>query len=222
MKYSESSLILDIFTYEKGLRSFIVSGVRTTKSSGKASVFQHLNILDIVAYDKEDGLARIKEQKISYFYQKLTIDVVRSSIGLFILEVCKNAIKEREANHDLFDFIYQKLVALDTIENNDLSLFPITFLLELSEYIGFLPNNNHSQSCRYFNLQNGEFVSENTDRYVSSIEISEALSRIISNQETHYNRRMRNKIIDDLVIYYRLHIESFGELKTLDVLRVIF
>ena len=34
-KYSESSLIADIYTEEKGLRSYIISGVRSKKGKGK-------------------------------------------------------------------------------------------------------------------------------------------------------------------------------------------
>jgi len=102
-KYGESSLILDVFTREKGLRSFIVNGVRSTKAKGKASLYQHLNIIDMVAYDKDDKLARIKECRLGHHYQKLSFDIKRSSIGLFLLEVCKNAIRESKlVQHQIY------------------------------------------------------------------------------------------------------------------------
>ena len=135
VKYSETSLILEVFTREKGMRSFIVSGVRSSKSKNKASLYQHLNILDLVAYDKDNKLARIKECGIEYYYQRLSYDVVRSSIGLFLLEVCKNAIKEKEENIELFDFIYERLKLLDSDTPQNFGLFPIKFLLELSQFI---------------------------------------------------------------------------------------
>lgn len=226
-KYSESSLILDVFTREKGLRSFIVSGVRSSKKKNRASLYQHLNILDLVAYDKDDRLARIKECRIEHHYKKLSYDVVRSSIGLFLLEVCKNAIKEKEENIPLYDFIYSRLILLDSEKPVNLGLFTIKFMLELSEHIGFMPINNFHTETTYFDLYNGKFIDNTNEKYVASIEVSSAISMIdhMSMEELHilsYPKELRNQILDDMVIYYRLHIEQFRELKTLEVLRAIF
>lgn len=227
VKYSESSLIIDVYTRERGLRSFIVSGIRTAKAHGKAALYQHLNIIDIVAYDKDSSLARIKECCLHHHYRKVSIDVVRSSVGLFILEICKNAIREREENTPLFDFIHSRLLMLDQVDNRDLALFSIKFMLELSEFIGFMPINNWHMDTPYFDLYNGKFIAEEDAKYISSPEASAAISMIdhmdISGLSAlSYPKALRNAIIDDMVIYYRLHIEQFRELKTLDVLRVIF
>jgi len=227
VKYSETSLILDVFTREKGMRSFIVSGVRSSKSQHKASLYQHLNIIDLVAYDKDNKLARIKECKIEHFYQRLSYDVVRSSIGLFLLEVCKNAIKEKEENTALFDFIFERLKLLDSETPQNFGLFPIKFLLELSQYIGFMPFNNFDVGKPYFDLYNGRFIPEMTEKYVSSLAVSQCIATIDKtsmNQLTTLSIRkeLRNQVIDDLIIYYRLQIDQFRELKTLEVLRVIF
>jgi len=227
VKYSETSLILDIFTREKGMRSFIVSGVRSSKSKNKASLYQHLNILDLVAYDKDNKLARIKECKFEHYYQRLAFDVVRSSIGLFILEVCKNSIKEKEENIELFDFIYNRLTLLDSDIPQNLGLFPIKFLLELSQYIGFMPHNNYDENRSYFDLYNGRFIPEMTEKYVSTYEISRSIAQIDKTEINQlptlkFPKELRNQIIDDLIIYYKLHIDQFKDLKTLEVLRTIF
>ena len=209
------------------MRSFIVSGVRSSKSKNKASMYQHLNILDLVAYDKEDKLARIKECSMEHYYQKLAFDVVRSSIGLFLLEVCKNTIKEKEENMVLFDFIHQRLLLLDSDKPQNLGLFPIKFLLELSQYIGFKPINNYDDSFPYFDLYNGRFIPEMTEKYISDQDVSKYIS-VIDNTDMQnltnlsIRKEIRNRIIDDLIIYFRLHIDSFKELKTLEVLRSIF
>lgn len=209
------------------MRSFIVSGVRSSKSKNRASLYQHLNILDLVAYDKDNKLARIKECKIDHYYQKLTFDVVRSSIGLFLLEVCKNSIKEKEENFELFDFIYQRLTLLDSNTPLNFGLFPIKFLLELSQYIGFLPYNNYKPDKPYFDLYNGRFIPEMTEKYVSTQEVSYSIAMITKTEITDLHslsvpKELRNQIMDDLIIYYRLHIEQFKDLKTLEVLRTIF
>ncbi|MDF1699274.1 MAG: DNA repair protein RecO [Saprospiraceae bacterium] len=227
VKYSETSLILEVFTREKGMRSFIVSGVRSAKARQKASLYQHLNILDFVAYDKDNALARIKECKIEHYYQRVTFDVVRSSIGLFILEVCKNSIKEQEANIELFDFIYRRLQLLDSDKDLNFGLFPIKFMLDMSKYIGFMPLNNFSESSPYFDLYNGRFISTSSEKYISELNSSRYIAMIDNTsldalKAIMISKDMRNQILDDLIIYFRLHIDSFKELKTVSVLRSIF
>lgn len=227
VKYSESSLILEIFTRDKGLRSFIVSGVRSSKSKQNASLYQHLNILDMVAYDKEENLARIKECKIGFFYQKLPFQIFRSSVGLFILEVAKNSIKEREENIPLFNFLYERLLLLDSIDQGNLSLFSIKFLMELSVFIGFMPNINYSDESKFFHLHQGQFVHLEEHPYTCSYESSKAIKYIYDTEMNKlktlkYTRALRNEILDDMIKYYHLHIENFQPLRSIDVLRSLF
>ncbi|MBL0101072.1 MAG: recombination protein O N-terminal domain-containing protein [Saprospiraceae bacterium] len=97
IKYSETSIICDIYTREKGMKSFIVSGVRTARSGSKAAIYRHLNIVNIIAYEQEsDKLARIKEISLQYHYKLINTDVILSSMAIFMLEVCRNAIREKK------------------------------------------------------------------------------------------------------------------------------
>ena len=62
LKYGETSLIVDIFTEERGLRSYLINGVRSKRGKVKASLLQIMSLVEIVAYDKhERGLNRVKE-----------------------------------------------------------------------------------------------------------------------------------------------------------------
>ena len=60
IKYSETSLIVDIFTKEKGIRTFIFSGVRKAKAKVSAAMIDHMNIVNIIAYDKESSKVTVK------------------------------------------------------------------------------------------------------------------------------------------------------------------
>lgn len=224
-RYRENSLIIDVFTYEKGLRSFIISGIGGSKSKNKAALFQHLNILDMVAYDKAESLARIKECRPAVHYQKLPYDIKRSSIGLFILELCKNAIQEREANPALYDFIKTWLVDLDRIENQYLPTYHLKFMLELAGFIGFAPSNNYSEENIFFDLYNGRFESFQGEKYFTSDLVGNAIHHLLDskrNEAVPLTKSLRNEVIDQLVLFYILHIEGFKPLKSLDVLRSIF
>lgn len=222
MKYSESSIITDIYTKEKGLRSFIVSGLGSKKAQSKVSCYRHLHIIDIVAYDKGDGkLARIKEQNLNYYYKNLSFDVVKSSIGLFALEVSRNAIKEAEPNKNLYKFIYDFLVGLDESTEN-VGMEPIKFMINLSEHIGITPINNKSEKLPYFDMLNGRYVAAHND-HTLSLEQSAIIYEIRNTEnKIKLSKESRSEILDKLIMYYKIHIEQFQDLKSVEVLREIF
>lgn len=223
IKYSESSIIVDIYTKVKGLRSFIVSGLNSKKNKSKSSCFRHLNIVNIVAYDKTNGsLARIKEFGISYYYKSLTYDVTKSSIGLFAIEVCRSSIKELEPNESLYDYIYETLIKLDTVEHN-LALEPIYFTLGLMSHIGITPDNNWSNKNIYFDVLNGRFDCT-LNEYSELEEISKLISQLLSSSrdKVSIKKLYRDKILDIILKYYQIHIDGFKSLKSVDVLREIF
>ena len=106
IKYSETSLIVDIYTEEKGLRKYIISGVRSKKGQGKASLLQVMSMVDLVVYEREDKeLNRIKEIKAGHVFQGIPFDLSKGVIGLFMAELARKTIKEATSNPELFQFL---------------------------------------------------------------------------------------------------------------------
>lgn len=226
IKYSESSVIVDLYTLEKGMRSFIISGLTSKKNRAKSICFQHLNILEVVAYDKPDGqLARIKEQSINYHYTRLHIDVVRSSIGLFALEVSRNSIKEYEQNVELYSYIESFLKHLDTCQGGA-GLLAIKYMLGLTVHLGIVPMGNWSNAKPYLNLYDGTYTNAE-GKYTIDSASSRMVYDIYSTNVNELaqiptNKQDRDLLLDHMITYYRLHIEHFQELKSIEVLRTIF
>ncbi|HRB69903.1 MAG TPA: DNA repair protein RecO, partial [Chitinophagales bacterium] len=66
-KYSESSLIVKIFTKKHGLLSFMVQGVRSSKNKQKGNILQPLNCLNLEIYLKEQrNLNKLKEYSTQF------------------------------------------------------------------------------------------------------------------------------------------------------------
>lgn len=222
LKYSESSVIVDVYTQEKGLRTFIVSGLGSKSGNSKASCFQHLNIIDLVAYDKSTGMARIKEQRVDYFYKTLPYNVAKSSIGLFALEIFRNAVKESEANAELFQYLNDFLIDLDD-KGKGLGIVPIKFMLDLAKLIGIIPINNRTDKCCYLDMLEGEFVStfsETSLDQTNSLVLSEILAQ--PQRVSLLSRETKKLILDWLIKYYQVHLTQFKELKSVEVLRDVF
>jgi len=226
MKYGESSLILDLFTEEKGLRSFIVGAVRSKKS--KAALYQIMNCLEVVAYDKQaDKLNRIKEANLNLIYQNLPTNIYKSTIGIFLMDVFRTAVKEREANQEMFDFIYYWLIYLDQTKHS-LAYLPCLFMLELSEQLGFQPQNNFGGTINRFQLLDGSFVESTLEmQYLLSEEDSLNLSKLQETKKeigfSHLNmtKTARSQLLNQLINFYKIHLEGFRELKSLDIIKTV-
>lgn len=227
LKYSESSIIVDLLTESKGLRSFIVSGVRGKKGKNRASYFQHLNLIEVVAYDRSDGkLARISEYRLAHHYAQLTSHVVKSNLGLFVLEVTRNAIREMEENHSLFNFVWTALLYIEESPLSSLASYPLRYTLELSTYLGIYPLNDYSEQKRYFDLRAGHFSPESESPYVLSYDDSYQLYTILValEQSTPFPalpRGDRNTLLDQLIRYYTVQLSQFPDLKSLEIIRNI-
>ncbi len=226
MKYSETSVIIDIYLREKGLRSFIISGVRSSKSKVRSSLYHPMNILSIVAYDKDnDKLARIKEACYDTIYQKISLDVKRSAIAMLMIELSRNTIKEKEANTELYNFIKSSLLNLDAAGDN-LNEIGWRFMLGLTRYLGFYPANNFSERRNLFNLQEGKFVSnEIVDNTTldkpSSIMLLNAIQLMNIENRIEPHQISPPHLVNLLLQYYSLHVDGFKRPLSIDILRDI-
>lgn len=231
VKYSETSLIVNIYTQDFGLKSMMVSGSRKNKSAHKANLFQLMNLLEIVFYNNEsDHLSRLKEVKIYHPYDRIPFDVVRANLGTFLLEVTRNCIREHETNAGLFGFMEEWFGALDQQELR-LRYFHITYLLELSRLLGFYPLNNASETLPYFDLLGGEFVGPGHQvAQTLSIESSKLFQRFLNadlrslltgDGLEDISNHDRDAMLDHLIRYIGYHVTNMRPIKSLDVLRTI-
>ncbi len=220
LKYSETSIILDIYSKGIGLHSYIVSGVRKAKSKS-ANIYNPINVINFVAYNSENKLSRIKEGQFAYRYQKTPFDVMRSTISMYMIDLARHAIKEKEANESLYHFIKTSLIEVDS-RDGAFTLIPIQFSIQLSSYLGFGITDNHSDINTHFDLDTGQFVPMgDSQKYGLDEQKSLILSLLLKGQNPSINKEIRNQLLDDLLTYYKLHIEGFSDLKSLQILRTI-
>lgn len=224
VKYSESSLILDMYTEENGRKSFIISGIRSKNAKTKAGLLQVMGLVEFVSYDKESSsLSRIKEIKADHLFHLLPFVAMRSCLGMFMMEVCAKSIKESETNKNLFNFLRSRLLLLDDKKMQKLSVFHITFLIDLSSHLGFGIQDNYSTQNRYFSLRDGSFaIMDYGHIYSLDEKTSTALSDILKFHPEKIPKTHRNIILEKLLQYYKYHIENFGNVKSLHVLRSVF
>lgn len=228
IKYGETSLIVDIFTKDFGLRSYIVNGIRKPNSKKSASSLQVTSFVDIIAYDNKDAdkLNRLKEFKLSKYHDGIYNNPIRSMVAQFMIEILRKCVKDYEENIELYEFMEQWFEHLNSSQNSMANSL-LVFMVKLASLMGIGFSNHDTMISEFFDLQEGEFTSNIPEhKYYIEGTNSTYLKLIISSSiedmhEFNIKSSVRSQLLDELILFYRLHIESFGELKTLDILRSI-
>ncbi|HNQ61977.1 MAG TPA: DNA repair protein RecO [Bacteroidia bacterium] len=226
--FSESSLVVKVYTELYGLQTYMVNSVRKKNARVRSSVFQSLSLVEMVVYHKErGGIQRIAEIRPMPVLRTVPFDVLKSSMALFLNEVLYKSIHEEEANAQLFDFLFHSIQWLDVHEpaNSD---FHLLFLLQLSKYLGFFPDDNFSEENKYFDLQEGNFqpVSPPHPLFLNpalSMHLHQIL-RKLPDFSAGFNIPLGEKreLIERILEYYQLHISGFGNIKSHKVLEQIW
>jgi DNA repair protein RecO (recombination protein O) len=231
VKYGETSVIVTIFTELFGIQAYLVNGVRTSskKGSGKANLFQPTSILEMVVYHNElKQLQRIKEFKWSFLYQHILSDVRKNAVALFMVELLTKCLKQPEANPDLFHFVEDSFIHLDEVSDAVTANFPLFFALHLPVFFGFRFSDNYSERHPFLDLQEGEFVKEQP-KHPHFLDDRQAFvtSQLLKVQQPEeledikLNHDFRRNLLYAYEVYYALHIQDFGTMRTLPVLREI-
>jgi len=228
IKYGETSLIVEIFTERRGLCKYLINGVRSAKARTKANLLQLMNVLDIVAYEREGReLNRLKEIQAAYLYQSIPFKVKKGAVGLFMTEVVRKAIREREENQALFRFLMERFIGLDTTTDS-IANYHLCFLIELTAFLGFQPSGNYSEDAPIFDLREGEFVSQVPEHNNFIIdEEAVALAELLSYQahdayQYTLSRELRQNLLNTLITYYQFHLEGMGQIYAHQILKEVF
>ncbi len=226
LKYGEADLIVKCFTQKSGLKTYLLRGVlKSKKGKIKASLFQPLTQLEIVASHKDKGaLEYMKEAKLGIVYQSLHTNVVKSTVVMFLSEVLRNAVKEEEANPALYDYVEASLEWFDTHEKT--VNFHLLFLLKLTRYLGFYPDDSQ-EDAPVFNLVDGTFQDVETNPDCINDENVVLLQRLLGTDfdelaAIKLNQTTRSGFLLMILKYYEIHLQGFHKPKSLAVLNEIY
>ncbi len=226
LKYAEADLIVKCYTQKSGLKTYLLRGImKSRKGKFKASMFQPLTQLEIVGRHKDKGsMEYLQDARILHHYSSLHTNVVKSTLVLFLSEILRNSIQEEEQNESLYHYLentFNWLDSHDTIAN-----FHLLFMLRLSRYLGFFPDEFQGDS-NYFNMLEGVFQNVNTGPYCIEGPNLELLKQLMGTnfdelENIQLTKTKRSEFLNMLLSYYQLHIDSFKKPRSLTVLNEIF
>ncbi|MCU4155872.1 DNA repair protein RecO [Carboxylicivirga sp. A043] len=227
IKYKETSIIVNIYTQQFGRQSYMVNNVRTKRNKGNSILLQPMTLLDMeVYYRPKSEIQRIKDFKVAHPLSSIPFKQEKRAMAFFLTELMSKVLMEEEKNTDLFNFLYHSVEVFDTGINGDYN-FHLFFLFQLTRFLGFGPETNHIDAL-FFDLMNGYFTSTEPSHGFSIsgqslVNWKKLFSIEIQNlQEIKLSGQERYQLLENLLEYYNLHIDSLGELKSLPIVHQLF
>ncbi len=226
LRYRDNDLIVKCYTDQFGVVSFLLRGILKSKKGGvKAAYFQMLSQLQLViVYNENRSLQVVKEVKLDHLYNSLHSNILKSSVIMFLSEVLSSILQEEERNETLYSYIETALLWFDT--NDESSNFHLLFLLNLTKYLGFHPEDINLDA-HYFNLRDGKFENREYGKTSVSGENLSLLKTLLSTSfdvlnTVKINAKQRQSFLSMILLYFELHLGSFKTPKSLEVFNQVF
>jgi DNA repair protein RecO (recombination protein O) len=226
-QYSESSVVVQIFTEKFGIQSYMINGVKKPRAKISMNMLQPLHLADMIVYHKSNtAIQRVSELRPAPVFTSIPYDVIKRTMAMFLNEVLYKSIRQQTADDNLFDFLYHAISWLDACGPANVN-FHLSFLIKLSKYLGFAPSTSIGTGHLYFNLQEGEFRSgmpghgNFLDRAGAALLISLFITPFEKLGEIRIDNAARRILLDKILLYYRLHTASFGEINSHHVLEEV-
>lgn len=82
--YSESSVVVQIFTEKFGIQSYLINGVKKPRAKISMNMLQPLHLVDMVVYHKQaNGIQRVSELRPSPVFSSIPYDIIKSTVTIF-------------------------------------------------------------------------------------------------------------------------------------------
>lgn len=249
IRYGDTASIVKIYTRDKGLRSFIVKGLRPSGGrSGRSSRNRQAKVGLFPLLELEFTYEERRESQTLYALrqfrplgraQELYADVSKVCMLTFIAEVLGKCLAEGQADEGLYDFIAAFVQRLDAAEK-PYGHYHIWFLLMLSRYLGCYPQVAdvlYDTPGLVFDLQEGRFCRPAGVSSAASVAASatasapstaaQALFRLLADPDGAEEKLRlmggaeRQGLLHLLVQYYTVQF-SLSEIKSYAVLQEVY
>ncbi len=228
IRYSDKHNIVHIYTDGRGLMSFAVPQGRTNAARMRNAMLMPLSLIDLEAGVRNGrDLSILREVRRNYPLATIYSDPMKNAIALFISELLAHVIQEPEGNAYLFSYIEQSVKLLEELPGQ-IANFHICFLYHLGAHLGIQPNIESYRSGYWFDMTDGVFVPSAVRGHAllqpQEAQVIHLLSRMtFSNMSVfRFNREERNRMLDVIINYYRLHNAAIGTLRSPDILKQLF
>lgn len=216
--YSESSLIVTLFTRKHGIIAVIAKGAKRPKSKFAALMVPG-QVIEVVVYIKSTrNVQTLSEASYMLKLDELRIDLEKLALATTTLELINQVLHENEVNELLFAFLVKFLRWINSYDNPGRIIFPYVQLRVL-EHIGIGIQTDESlnaeTSAGYMNIEQGTLST--SAEGAESVRLTAGQFQFIrdtlfSKKQSIFENDLKKSELSDLIDYLdryiRYHIEG--------------
>jgi DNA repair protein RecO (recombination protein O) len=228
LPYGDRSSIISLYTAEKGRIDCIVYGTKGPKAGIKRALQEPLSLLELeleILPGRE--LHRVVESKTHSTITFLAAHPIKSALAFFIAESLYRIFRETQVDRALYEFVEHSVITLNHAEVG-FANFHLVFLLQMTRFLGFYPNLESDFPIAFFDMVNGVFTSSKPQHSsFLSPEESKLFHKLMRMDYANmhlfeFSRQERVLILEQILLYYRIHLPEFGSIHSLSVLSELF
>lgn len=223
LNYSETSIIVKVFTREHGLISVLKKGAKRKGSKSSSAAHQPLSIVSVEYYfsDSKD-LHTAKSLELMTPYRSLHNEIYKASVMMFLNEMLYKSIQHQEKNEELFDFIEGFLITMDLQEFNPNA--HLWFLAHLTIPLGIQPDIDGYKEGLVLDLLEGDFKFNTGRKGDSTVISAQGIAKLLGTkfEDISYLNLTsggRRDVLQTLVDYYQLQLEGIKSINSHLVLK---
>lgn len=217
--FSESSLIVSLFTLRHGLVSVIAKGAKRPKSKFASFLVPGQVIESHYYYKSTRSLQTLSDVSFLKRLDSLRIDLQKMALTVTTMELVKQVLHENEVNEPLFEFLVKFLVWLDKKSYVTREYFPY-IQTRIIDYIGIGLQTDEKLETKlpargYMNIESGTL--SNTSEGAHSVTLTNAQflflkDILLKKKSSVFEKKLPNSelsgLIEYLDKYIRYHVES--------------
>lgn len=224
-RFSETSIIVKIFTEQCGTVSFIVKNAFSGKSKNRQSYFSPLALLELNFHYKEDNsLHYIKDLSCWSPYLSIPYNMAKNSLLLFYNELLYKMLRESGEDRRMYACIERELLNLEECVQPRPDAH-ILFMLSLAKVAGFQPTDNYTETRCIFSCENSCFVpliGNCTEvEKLASRHLHDLLSAHSTETVACPPKPVRDYLLQLLLHYFELHNEQIHDIQSVKILSQI-
>lgn len=218
--YSETSLIIKLFTKESGLKTLIYKGAKRKKNQA----VQPLSLVNVEYYQKEGHeMGTVRSMSLYEPFHSIYSDIYKTSVLMFVKELLYKTVREEEQNERLFYFIEQFLLKYDLEEFNPNA--HLWFALHLMTFLGIQPDMDSYQEQALLHLEEGIYqpTTRKTERHTSK-EIAAQFNLILGMNfadipALQLTNLMRRDLLQAIIEYYETQLSDMKTINSHTILK---
>lgn len=221
VRHGDRSVVLRSYTEAFGARSYMLRALRRGTTSVIPQPLDRLEL--VVTEDARHEMHAVREWRVERPYLRVKSEHARGLLLLFAQEVFHRTLREEVPDHELFDRVQQILEDVDSTD--ELSHLPLLLLLRLSGPLGFRPERPNGDVGQ-FDLREGRFFTGRPmhafcmDGNASSA-FAELMRAEAVGERPLIGASARKELLEQLLTYFRMHVEGFGQLRSPEVIHAV-